>query len=36
VSKISLRPANKCNGRKSNAATIKWEKRPKHKPIKGK
>jgi len=27
---------NKCNGQKSNAARIEWEKRPKHKPIKGK
>ncbi len=27
---------NKCNGQKSNAARIEWEKRPKRKPIKGK
>jgi 5-methylcytosine-specific restriction endonuclease McrA len=27
---------NKCNAQKSNAARAKWDKRPKHKPVKGK
>jgi len=27
---------NKCNGRKSSARIAEWDKRPKHKPIRGK